>query len=125
MTDEITITEGHIRLLERTYVGWDGDAYDGAPAVNVKRPYGNGDVLGDVFEITQPELYKELSSDEDAWDEWNPADHPELERTHREMEYVIQIALNLAGKGQLIEAGATYYRPDRYDTRTWARRVDG
>src|SRR4051812_17225575 len=102
MTDRITVTEGHIALLGRMYVDWDDSAYDGAPAVGIKRPYGNSDVLGDVFEITQPDAYREMTSDEEAWDEWDPDDHPELERTHREMEYVTQIAVNLAGKGQLI-----------------------
>ena len=45
------LTEDHIKLLNRMYVYWDDDSYDGAPAIDTKRPYGNSGVVNDVYEI--------------------------------------------------------------------------
>lgn len=44
------LTADHIKLLQRMYIRWD-DCETGAPAVCPKRPYGNSDVEGDVWEI--------------------------------------------------------------------------
>lgn len=116
---KFTVTEQHIALLERTYVFWDRSAYEGAPAVNSKRPFGNSDVMRDIYEIIHPES---LNVREEKWDEfWEffyEQDHTDLEMLFREMEYVVQIALQCAGRLEAIEIG-TYYRPDQYDTRSW------
>lgn len=110
------VTENHLKLLERTYVGWRDYAYDGAPGVDPKRPFGDSDVLRDIYEITHDGETPEGVDPEDFYEE----DHPELQAIFREMEYVVQIALNLAGKGQLIKPGI-YFRPDRYCSRIWER----
>lgn len=52
MTDYFEINEDHLRLLRRMNFRWEDDCYDGAPAVDCKRPYGNSDVWLDVAEIT-------------------------------------------------------------------------
>ena len=39
-----TVTDEHLKLLRRANVDWD-DCEFGAPAIDCKRPYGNGDVL--------------------------------------------------------------------------------
>jgi hypothetical protein len=67
-----TVTDEHLRLLRRAYVGWDEIEF-GAPEINAKRPYGNSNVYGDIAEI--------LGLVDGAWqddveEDWPP---PELE----------------------------------------------
>jgi len=50
-TTEFKLTDDHLKLMKRMFIEWDDTAYDGAPAVNIKRPYGNSDVPNDVAEI--------------------------------------------------------------------------
>lgn len=47
-TFEVTLE--HIKLIKQMNVGWDRCEF-GAPAIDPKRPYGNGDVLSDMMEI--------------------------------------------------------------------------
>lgn len=106
--DTFTLTEQHIKLVRAMYIEWCGEAYDGAPAVNIKRPYGNSHVAGDVAEITGAAL----SFDDDG----NP-DEKTTERMlklHQETAIALQIILCTG----CFEPG-TYVRPERYDTRTW------
>lgn len=50
--DRFVLLPEHIKLLQSMYVDWDDSAYDGAPAIDLKRPYGNsGGVEGDIVEI--------------------------------------------------------------------------
>ena len=44
------LTENHIILLNRMWVGW-GDCEFGAPRIDPKRPYGNSDVRQDMLQI--------------------------------------------------------------------------
>lgn len=86
-TRDFTITEQHVRLLRRMYVGWE-DCEFGAPAIDCKRPYGNGDVVEDMAEI----LGFEVDEDEGV-----SREHEEyLTNLHREMQTVIQIVLRNA-----------------------------
>lgn len=106
---EFTLTEEHLALIQRMYVYWNDEAYDGAPAVGLKRPYGNSDVPGDVIDILGwPTPW--LDEDDDV------PEHVE-ERAlavHRETEVALQIVI----MKQSFTPG-TYVRPDLYDTRTW------
>ena len=52
-----TITEQHLKLLQRMNVDWNDDYY-GAPAINAKRPYGNGDVVDDIMDILGLNVWK-------------------------------------------------------------------
>lgn len=50
LADEVerfTLTIEHVMLLRRANVGWDHVEF-GAPAIDGKRPYGNGDVYDDM-----------------------------------------------------------------------------
>lgn len=47
---EFTVTENHIKLLRKAYVGWEDCEY-GAPSIDCKRPYGNSDVPDDIRDI--------------------------------------------------------------------------
>lgn len=85
---EFTVTEDHLKLLRRAYVGWD-DCEFGAPAIDCKRPYGNSDVLGDIAEILG-------TTDEECRDEGGeilPDAEAAFTRLHGETATVLQIAL--------------------------------
>lgn len=45
-----TLTAEHVALLRRANVGWDHVEF-GAPVIDGKRPYGNGDVYDDMATI--------------------------------------------------------------------------
>lgn len=82
-----TVTEDHVKLLQRMYVQWNDSGYYGAPAIGLKRPYGNSDVLDDIAEIVG---YKPTFDREgDLRDE----DEEHLLKLHRETEVVLQILL--------------------------------
>lgn len=106
------VTEAHIKLIKRMYVEWNAEMYDGAPAVDIKRPYGNSDVPGDVYEIIHDE----------AWDEEDMGEMPDATRTillllHRETAVALQI---LTSTGSL-ELGE-YFRTISYELRNWVKK---
>jgi hypothetical protein len=81
------VTEDHLKLLRRAYVGWDGCEY-GAPAIDCKRPYGNSDVVGDIAQILgwpRP--------DGDDWDWPGPEASERARKLHEETATVLQIIL--------------------------------
>jgi hypothetical protein len=51
--DEFTVTEDHLKLLRRVYVGYwyTGEGYYGVANISAKRPYGNSYVGRDIAEI--------------------------------------------------------------------------
>ena len=46
-----TITERHLKLLEKMYVRYEDNFEFGAPIVCPKRPYGNSNVISDIGNI--------------------------------------------------------------------------
>ena len=112
----------HMALLRRTYVGWDAGAYDGAPCVGLKRPYGNSDVPRDVRE--ELDALEGVERDDEWWDAWYDADdHEEELAVHRSMETVVQIALVTAGRGEALAPGL-YRKGREYDRTSWVRRPE-
>lgn len=127
------LTAFHIALLKRLEFGWHEGSYDGAPAVDIKRPYGNSDVLADVRAI-----YAELSGlryDDDPEDKelefsfvradgtsFDAADlDEEIWGAHRQMETVLQI---LAKNPEGIVPG-TYERSNSYSKDWKLTGIDG
>lgn len=101
-----TVTDGHIKLLERSTIRWEDHSYDGAPAVDTKRPYGNSDVPNDIMEILEWKVERCPHCDGLL------GNHEEMEasamRIHREMETVFQILTanpTSFGTGTWIETG--------------------
>lgn len=102
---EFRVTEDHLKLMRRMYVGWQ-DSESGAPEIDPKRPYGNSYVALDVAIILG----------------WVPPDTDDLpthglyeraKRIHREMEIALHITLRT---GQF-KAGL--YRRSDYPTANW------
>jgi hypothetical protein len=83
----IEITDDHLKLLRRTFFEWDDSAYNGAPYVDIKRPYGNSDVLGDVAEI----LEWELITDRDGEKVMTEDQGKRARELHEQMADVLQI----------------------------------
>lgn len=107
-----TIAAGHRLLLMQMNVAWD-DCEFGAPCICPKKPYGNGDVVGDMAKI----LGIEPVPTDDEETHWPPGTTERMEALHREMETVLQIVVTT---GQS-EVGR--YHADKYQN-NWTR-LDG
>ena len=88
---KFVITEEHLKLMRKFYVGWCDDEY-GAPQIDPKRPYGNSDVAIDIAEILDwetPNLYHD----------WDQAEYDALSararKIHEETLTALQISLRL------------------------------
>lgn len=129
---EFTLTLDHLKLLQRMYVDWDDQAYEGAPAVGIKRPYGNSDVTNDVAEIVLGTGYRSsyfnVNDGDEEYDEDEDGDvaaYVNADRTrtltveqalalHRETATALQIVLAVGGF-----LPGTYRRTGQYDQRSW------
>lgn len=85
----LTVTDEHLLLLKRTYITWDPCEY-GAPEINPKRPYGNGDVAQDIYEILGWPI-----GCQDCGVEY---DDERARSIHVEMEAVVKVALHNVGE---------------------------
>lgn len=83
------LTEDHIKLLSRMYVEWYDSAYDGAPVINIKRPYGNSPVAYDVYEIIHSKEWDYGENDEEMPEEI----YEQMLELHRETRTALQIVL--------------------------------
>lgn len=81
--NEFTITDDHLLLLKELHVDFEAGIEFGAPAVDPKRPYGNGDVFRDMRRILGVE------------GEETAEGNTELSELHREMALVLQIGCRL------------------------------
>lgn len=107
---EFELTEQHVTLLRHAYVDWD-DCEFGAPAINCKRPYGNGDALTDIAKLLHPEFQ---SMREGAQMDWMEDNADRLRTVHEETEIALQIVL-ITGQMQ----PGRYVRSSSYDRRGW------
>ena len=109
MKKTFELTDNHIKLLRRSYIGWEHCEF-GSPAIDCKRPYGNGDVLEDIKKIILPgldnEAYELIG---DKLDDW-------FVKLHKELEIALQIVLFM-GK---FETGI-YVQEEEYDRRSWKK----
>jgi len=102
------LTDAHLKLLHNANVDWDGDEW-GAPCIDSKRPYGNGDLHKDMLEILG--LSVEIEGEYEGVSE-GVAEM--LEGLHRQTKVALQIVLS-TGK---FEAGV--YEADDYG-RKWRK----
>ena len=85
-----TLTEYHVALLKRMCFDWQPSPYDGAPVVNIKRPYGNSNVWQDIAEIVgiRPMM-------DDAGElHWPEGTRERCLALHRQMATALQVCLS-------------------------------
>jgi hypothetical protein len=99
-----SITEDHLNLLASMYIGWYGCEF-GAPAVDCKRPYGNGDVYGDMAKILGIP-----SPDYELGEDWRASDIQRMDALHREMKTVLQIGVRVG-----------FFRAGEYEAGKWTQ----
>lgn len=110
IVDKFTLTEYHVKLLEHMYVEWEDGGYDGAPAIGLKRPYGNSDVVGDVHEILFGCPFPEDEDDEER----DEATVNSLLKIHEETHIALQIVLCTKS----FQPGV-YEKANSYAARSW------
>jgi len=114
---EFRLTDEHVRLVRALRVRFDDSAYDGAPGADVKRPYGNSDVLGDIASVlgVEPDLDPDGDGAEDRYSEGLVE---RLWRLHRETGVALQVVLATA------DFRPGLYRRRKYDSLGWERSGD-
>ena len=128
--EKFTITENHLKLLKRMFVGWN-DCEFGAPEIDPKRPYGNSSVEQDILEIIgfeeiDEERFKFILEGKEyilkGEDKYNIELEDEEElckklwKLNREMQIVLQICLSLG----TFETG-DYIKGETYDSLSWKK----
>ena len=84
--DRFILTDEHVKLLRQANVSWDGCEF-GAPGIDPKRPYGNGDVHSDIVEILG------IESDQDEDGVFPEALIERLDKLHKETKTALQVVL--------------------------------
>lgn len=110
-----TLTENHLKLARHTFIDWDDSCYEGAPAVDIKRPYGNSSQMEDVWTIIYGMDYYTEHPDT-SLEEAFPDEYEKCRALHREMATALQIIALHAG--QAVSLGA-YHKRDRFNDLTW------
>lgn len=99
-----TLTAEHVALLRAAWVGWNSLEF-GAPSIEPKRPYGNGDVLGDIAGLLsmQPEGAPDSYGEQD----WTDEQEERLRRLHLETATALQVVLATGGfvPGRYVASG--------------------
>ena len=108
-TELFALTEDHLKLVNRMYVDFDDGGYDGAPAVNLKRPYGNSSVFYDIAEILGIK-----PADDDDWRLDKDPRYETVVRLHGESALALQICLCT-----MSFRPGVYVKESRYDSRSW------
>ena len=90
MGDVFVLTDQHLKLIREMCIEFDDGGYDGAPAVNCKRPYGNsGDVAYEVYRVLHDGA--EWDWDDDCDDGMPEDQHQRYHDLHRETAIALQI----------------------------------
>lgn len=117
MAKRFVLTVEHLALLRAANVDWNGDEY-GAASIDPKRPYGNGDVLGDIEKLLCPDGAigaLEISDDE------LEVRYERYEQLHRETKTALQIVL---ATGSFVAGDYVLEKDYTRDWRLAARRHD-
>lgn len=95
------LTEEHVKLIRQFNITWDG-AYEGAPAVDSKRPFGNSDLECDICEILEIEPVEHDNMEDETIYPKGTSDR--VMKLYAELELALQVVLT---------AGS--FEPGRYE----------
>lgn len=91
------LKEEHIKLLSNSYVAWNqGYSEFGAPCIDSKRPYGNSDIIGDIYQILEGKRLDENELEKQGIDYCDFCDklYEDYKKLHEETETALQIILH-------------------------------
>lgn len=103
MGPEFALTSVHIALVRKQCVDWDASEF-GAPTIDPKRPYGNGDAIGDIVSIIEEVIGRSARH----------LTRGAIIDLHESTEEVLQIVL-ATGEFKV----GVYRRVRAYDSRSW------
>lgn len=106
------LTDDHVKLIRQFSIWWDDGAYDGAPAVDCKRPFGNGDYVSDIAEIIGLE---QIEAD-DGETFWPKGTRDRCEQLYRELAEALQVVLAAGSFEPGVYIASDYRRNWRRDT---------
>ncbi len=102
---EFILTQDHITLLRHANVSWNGMEF-GAPGIDPKRPYGNGDVVSDVARL----LNIEPIPTDDGETHWPLGTTGRVNAIHQELLMALQVVLT---SGEFVPGRYVAYDCDR------------
>ena len=108
------LTDEQVKLLRQANIYWDDGAYEGAPAVDAKRPFGNGNWTDDVAVI----LGLERVEADDGETFWPKGTRERCEKIYRTLDKALQVVLSSGS----FEPGT--YEADEYHD-NWVRVESG
>ena len=100
------LTPDHMKLLAHMNVDWAGDKYWGAPCIDVKRPYGDGDIEESIARILGWKLFVDQHEEEHL--------SPEQSETARKLHTEMARALVIVLRAGWVEPGL--YEADDYSS---------
>lgn len=87
--DRFTLTTDHVQLLRAANVGWHHSEW-GAPCIDGKRPYGNGDLYDDIASLTG----MAVECDHCGHNVLGENDRAHLDALHKSMKTALQVVLS-------------------------------
>lgn len=85
--DTFEVTEEHLNLLAEAEWEYDDSMYYGAPEMNLKRPYGNGDVVRDICETIGEKPFESYEGEK----YWSKEQFEKAMKLHHELPVVLAI----------------------------------
>ena len=89
MKKTFDMTQEHLDLLRVVYIDWNGTEKYGAPGINIKRPFGNSDIIPDMAPI----LGIESVPTDDGDTHWPPGTTETCDCFLHDLETALQIVL--------------------------------
>jgi len=83
-----TLTSDHVKLLRHAYTSWNFAEF-GAPSIDPKRPYGNGDVHNNMIKI----LGLQVPIDSDGYYLVSEKVARDLDWLHADLETALEVVL--------------------------------
>jgi len=81
------VKEEHLKLLEEACWEHDDSMYDGAAGMNLKRPYGNSDILRDICRAIGEKPFKDHEGEE----HYSEEQYEKAMSLHEELHIVLAI----------------------------------
>lgn len=115
------LTEEQVLLIRELHFYQDDGSmlgYEGGPAVDSKRPFGNSNVEGDVLEIVDPRPYEEI------WNEYDDEDEEASDEFYDKQKEVYDRLYPTLGKAMQVVVAAGSFEPGIYSCNRYCRNFE-